>query len=78
MSTPTHGGAAGVGATRNPGNRRTGASLRSSPGRPIAHQQTAIERRIAATDRRIDRLVYELYGLSDEDIRIVEEATSRS
>ena len=25
----------------------------------------------------IDRLVYELYGLSDEEIRIVEEATAR-
>ena len=28
-----------------------------------------------ATDRRIDRLVYELYALTDEEIRIVEEAT---
>lgn len=25
-----------------------------------------------ATDRQIDRLVYALYGLSDEEIRIVE------
>ena len=33
-------------------------------------------RQIEATDREIDRLVYELYGLSDEEIRIVEEATS--
>jgi len=29
----------------------------------------------AATDRQIDQLVYELYGLTDEEIRIVEEAT---
>ena len=29
----------------------------------------------APTDRRIDRLVYELYGLTDAEIRIVEEAT---
>src|SRR5207247_5019777 len=29
-----------------------------------------IEREINATDRQIDRLVYELYGLSDEEIRI--------
>jgi len=29
-----------------------------------------------ATDRQIDRLVYELYGLTDEEIRIVEEVTS--
>jgi hypothetical protein len=35
----------------------------------------AIERQIAATDAQIDQLVYELYGLTDEEIRIVEEAT---
>jgi hypothetical protein len=33
--------------------------------------------RLAATDREIDRLVYELYGLTEEEIRIVEESTSR-
>ena len=37
--------------------------------------KTAIQRQINATDRQIDRLVYELYGLTDEEIRIVEEAT---
>ena len=31
----------------------------------------------AATDREIDALVYELYGLTDEEIRIVEEATGK-
>ena len=40
-------------------------------------KQTALERQVEATDREIDRLVYELYGLSDEEIRIVEEATTR-
>jgi len=30
---------------------------------------------IDATDRRIDRLVYALHGLTDDEIRIVEEAT---
>jgi len=30
---------------------------------------------IDATDRQIDRLVYELYDLTDEEIAIVEEAT---
>ena len=34
-----------------------------------------LQRQIEATDRQIDRLVYELYGLSDEEIAIVEEAT---
>jgi hypothetical protein len=28
------------------------------------------------TDRQIDRLVYALYGLTEEEIRIVEEGTS--
>ena len=37
--------------------------------------RTAIQRRINATDRRIDQLVYELYRLTDEEIAIVEEAT---
>jgi predicted type IV restriction endonuclease len=41
------------------------------------HERTALARQIEATDREIDRLVYELYGLSDEEIRIVEEATAR-
>ena len=41
------------------------------------HQLTALSRQIEATDREIDALVYELYGLSDEEIRIVEEATVR-
>lgn len=29
-------------------------------------------RQITATDREIDNLVYELYGLTEEEIRIVE------
>ena len=37
--------------------------------------KTLLERQIAATDDEIDRLVYELYGLTEEEIRIVEEAT---
>jgi hypothetical protein len=31
-----------------------------------------IEREIHVTDEKIDALVYELYGLTDEEIRIVE------
>lgn len=41
----------------------------------IAHEKTMIQRQIEATDRQIDRLVYELYGLTDEEIAIVEDAT---
>ena len=38
------------------------------------HEQTAIQRQIEATDRQIDALVYELCGLTEEEIRIVEGA----
>jgi hypothetical protein len=31
-----------------------------------------LERQIAATDRQIDTLVYELYGLTGDEIAIVE------
>jgi len=37
-----------------------------------AHDKTLIERQIAASDRQIDRLVYELYGLTEEEIAVVE------
>ena len=35
--------------------------------------KTMLQRQIDATDRQIDRLVYELYDLTDEEIAIVEE-----
>jgi hypothetical protein len=38
--------------------------------------QTVFQRQIDATDRQIDQLVYELYGLSDAEIKIVEAAIS--
>ena len=34
-----------------------------------------LKHQIEATDREIDRLVYNLYGLTDKEIRIVEETT---
>ncbi len=40
-------------------------------------ERTVLERQIAATDRQIDQLVYQLYGLTDDEIQIVEEATAR-
>jgi hypothetical protein len=39
------------------------------------HAKTVIERQIEATDTQIDQLVYKLYGLTDDEIRLVEEAT---
>ena len=39
-----------------------------------AHEKTALQRQIDATDHQIDQLVYALYGLTEEEIRIVEGA----
>jgi hypothetical protein len=41
----------------------------------LPQRREQVQRQIDATDRQIDRLVYQLYGLSDDEIRIVEEAT---
>ena len=37
-----------------------------------------IGHQISATDKPLDNLVYELYGLTDEEIQVVEEATALS
>jgi len=42
----------------------------------VSRKPKAVVRTIAATDRQIDALVYELYGLTDREIQIV-EGTSR-
>lgn len=42
------------------------------------HQKKNLETQIAATDHQIDALVYELYGLTPEEIKIVEQAGSES
>ncbi len=47
-----------------------GAKARTS------HERNVIQRQIHTTDRQIDRLVYELYGLTDEEIRVVEQSHS--
>jgi hypothetical protein len=38
----------------------------------IPHEQESLKRTIAATDAQIDALVYEMYGLTEDEIRIVE------
>ena len=38
----------------------------------VPHEKTALQRRIEMTDRQIDRLVYELYELTEEEIGVVE------
>ena len=42
---------------------------------PLVNDKLPIQHQIDATDKQIDQLVYELYGLTDEEIRIVGEAT---
>ena len=44
------------------------------PGAKTAHERMVLERQVAATDRQIDLLVYELYRLTDEEINVVEQA----
>jgi hypothetical protein len=42
---------------------------------PKGEERTLTAGKVEATDREIDRLVYELFGLSEEEIRLVEGAT---
>ena len=42
------------------------------PKAKTPHEQESIQRQIAATDKQIDALVFELYGLTEEETRIVE------
>jgi len=39
-------------------------------------EQTALTRQIAATDTQIDRLVYDIYRLTEDEIKIVESTAS--
>lgn len=39
-------------------------------------EQTALSRQIAATGTQIDSLVYDLYGLTEDEIKIVEAAST--
>ena len=42
----------------------------------LPQRREQIQREIDATDRQIDQLVYQLYGLTDAEIKIVEQATA--
>ena len=42
------------------------------PKAKTPNEQESIQRQIAASDKQIDQLVYELYGLTEDEIRIVE------
>jgi hypothetical protein len=54
-----------------------GTSAPDNVRRLVDHfDRCCIERQISATDKQIDALVYELYGLTDAEIRIVEGGTN--
>jgi len=68
---------------RNTGQLKSAASIEQLVEQMLAmhrqladaktpHEKTALERQIAATDAQIDRLVYDLYSLTNEEIQIVE------
>jgi len=44
----------------------------------VDHQRTVLSRQIEETDRQIDKLVYELYGLTEDEIAIVESSVGVS
>ena len=42
-----------------------------------AHEKDSLQRQIDATDRQIDRLVYDLYELTDAEIKIIEGSADK-
>jgi hypothetical protein len=42
------------------------------PAAKTEHEKEVVQRQIEATDKQIDQLVYELYGLTEQEIKIVE------
>jgi hypothetical protein len=42
----------------------------------MPHDKTILQQQINVTDRQIDRLVYDLYSLTEVEIKLVEEQTS--
>ncbi len=54
---------------------QTMLELHKRLGQPLPpHEQELLQRRIQTTDRAIDTLVYELYGLTEEEIKVVESS----
>ncbi len=41
----------------------------------MPRRREQMQREIDTTDRQIDQRVYQLYGLTDNEIRIIKEAT---
>jgi len=47
-------------------------AIRRSHKAKTPHEQESTQRHVAATDKQIDALVRALYGLTEEEVRIVE------
>jgi hypothetical protein len=48
------------------------------PAAKTPQEKERVKRQIEATDRAIDNLVYALYGLNDDEIKIVEEGLTKA
>ncbi len=46
---------------------------KESPQTKTPDEKNRIQRQIDTSDQQIDQMVYELYGLTEEEIQIVEE-----
>jgi hypothetical protein len=55
----------------------SGLDRRLHDAETTAADRELYQRQINATDRAIDRLVYDLYGLTEEEIRIVKESACK-
>jgi hypothetical protein len=67
-----------VDVTNGPMNEKVSGMLelhRQSASARTSHERELIDGQIAITDRQINELVYKLYGLTDEEVRMVEEGT---
>jgi hypothetical protein len=58
--------------TRDPSAGSGQALHKQLPKAKTPHEQESLKRTIAATDKRIDALVYELCGMMEGEIRIIE------
>ena len=56
-------------------NRRAEKEFLFGSAASNPERKTRFQREIEAADRQIDQLVYELYGLTEEEIKLVEEGT---
>jgi hypothetical protein len=70
----SHGGGGSSGDTAPPPAKAASLAPHSTwATAKTGHEKQALQRQIDATDRQIDRLLYDLYGLTEEEIGIVEE-----